>query len=87
LIQWVTRTQAGWMTAGLAAAGVSIASWVASIDMVRLCKGSAMAKVYRFGRPCVIANAIDAATQLRDDKPAGCILAATAPVVPRTMTR
>jgi hypothetical protein len=36
LIQWVTRTQAGWMTACVGAAEVTTASWVASIDMARL---------------------------------------------------
>ena len=36
LIQWVMRTQVGWMAAGRDTAGVSASAWVASIDMARL---------------------------------------------------
>jgi len=34
--QWVTRTQRGWMTAPVGAAGVKACSWVAPIDMAWL---------------------------------------------------
>jgi hypothetical protein len=33
LTQWVRRTQRGWMTAPVGAAGVKACSWVAPIDM------------------------------------------------------
>src|SRR5215468_9576490 len=57
--QWVTRTQSGWMTAPVSAAGVKACSWVAPIDMAWLlqlsCNRATYSKFARAGRftfPC-----------------------------------
>src|SRR5215471_4897097 len=49
--QWVTRTQSGWMTAPVGAAGVKACSWVAPIDMAWLVRLSCNRATYsKFAR-------------------------------------
>src|SRR5436190_20402786 len=81
LIQWVTRTQAGWMTARAGSAVTRTWSWVASMVIVRLRPSLArllLRCAYSWSLSLwhadVIAPAIDVATQLRDDRAAGCSL-------------